>query len=90
MIEVQARTQGGWPGCPGNHLFVLKYLIQFFKVLLTLFDISFKKGLVKGWLPCENKRAIPDAEIPDNRNGPQVGYGQALYPRLHGIFQTDI
>ena len=23
----QARTQGGCPGCPGNHLFVLKYLI---------------------------------------------------------------
>ena len=25
----QARTQGGCPGCLGNHLFVLKYLIQF-------------------------------------------------------------
>ena len=22
----------------------------------------------------------------DNRNGPQVGYDQALYPRLHDIF----
>ena len=32
------------------------------------------------------KRAIPDAEISDNRNVPQVGYDQALYPRLHYIF----
>ena len=47
---IQARTQGGCPGCPGNHLFVLKYLIQ---IKLALFDISFKKGLVKGWLPNE-------------------------------------
>ena len=41
-------------------------------------DISFKKDLVKGWLPNEiNKRAKPDAEISDNRNGPQEGYDQA-------------
>ena len=38
----QARTQGGCPGCPANHLFVLKYLIQ---IKLTLFDISFKTVL---------------------------------------------
>ena len=44
-------------------------------------------GLVKGrLLNVINKRAIPDAEISDNRNGPQVGYDQALYPRLHDIF----
>ena len=55
--------------------------------MLNLFDISFKKGLVNGWLPNEiNKRAIPDAEISDNRNVTQVGYDQALYPRLHDIF----
>ena len=81
----QARTQGGCPGCPGNHLFVLKYLIWFNKNIL--FDISFKKGLVKGRLTNGiNKRAKADAEISDNRNGPQVGYDQALYPRLHDIF----
>ena len=81
----QARTQGGCPGCPGNHPFVLKYLIWLDKNIL--FDISFKKGLVKGRLTNEiNKRAIADAEISDNHNGPQVGYFQALYPRLHDIF----
>ena len=88
-VKRQARTQGGCPGCPGNHLFCLEIFIFSLnkKVLLTSFDISFKKGLVKGWLPNEiNKRAMPDAEIFDNRNGPQVGYDQALYPRLHDIF----
>ena len=25
----QARTQVGCTGCPGNHLFVLKFLVQF-------------------------------------------------------------
>ena len=50
------------------------------------FEISFKKGLGKGRLSNEiNKRAIADAEISDNRNGQQVGYDQALYPRLHDI-----
>ena len=29
---------------------------------------------------------MPDAEISDNRNVPLVGYDQALYPRLHDIF----
>ena len=54
---------------------------------VTLFNISFKQGLVKGWLTNEiNKRAIDDAEISDNRNGPQVGYDHVLYPRLHDIF----
>ena len=39
------------------------------------------------WLPNEiNKKAIPDAEISDYRYGTQLGYGQALYPRLHDIF----
>ena len=23
-VDLQARTQGGCPGCPGTHLFVLK------------------------------------------------------------------
>ena len=46
-VRTQARTQGGCPGCPGNHLFVLKYLIWLNKNII-LFDISFKKGLVKG------------------------------------------
>ena len=82
----QARTQGGCPGCPGNHLFVLKYLIWLNENII-LFDISFIKGLVKGRLTNENnKRTIADAEILDNRNGPQVGYDQALYPRPHDIF----
>ena len=54
------------------------------KKILTLFDNSFKKGLLKGRLTNEIiKRAILDAEISDNRNGPQVGHEQALYPRLH-------
>ena len=79
----QARTQGG---CPGNHLFVLKYLIWLNEDII-LFDISFIKGLVKGRLTNENnKRTIADAEIFDNRNGRQVGYDQALYPRPHDIF----
>ena len=83
---VQARTQGGCPGCPGNHLFVLKYLI-WLNGNIILFDISFIKGLVKGRLTNEiNKRTIADAEIFDNRNGPQVGYDQTLYPRPHDIF----
>ena len=52
-----------------------------------LFDISVKRGHVEGWLPNEiNKWAISDAEISDNRNGLQVGYDHALYPRLHDIF----
>ena len=85
MVHFQARTQGSCPGCPGNHLFVLKYLIWL--NMTILFDISFKKGLVKGRLTNEiNKRPIADAEISDNRNGPQVGYDQALYPRLHDTF----
>ena len=84
--QFQARTQGGCPGCPGNHLFVLKYLIWLNENII-LFDISFIKGLVKGRLTNENnKRTIADAEIFDNRNGPQVGYDQALYPRPHDIF----
>ena len=29
IILQQVRTQGGCPGCPGNHLFVLRYLIQY-------------------------------------------------------------
>ena len=79
----QARTQGG---CPGNHLFVLKYLIWLNENII-LFDIFFIKGLVKGRLTNENnKRTIAHAEIFDNRNGPQVGYDQALYPRPHDIF----
>ena len=54
--------------------------------ILTLFDISFKKGLGKGRLTNEiNKMAIADAEISDNRNGQRVGYDQALYPRLHDV-----
>ena len=70
----------------GNHLFVLKYLIWLNKNI-NFFDISFIKGLVKVRFTNEiNKRAIADAEISDNRNGPQVGYDQALYPRLHDIF----
>ena len=85
-FEFQARTQCGCPGCPGNHLFVLKYLIWLNENII-LFDISFIKGLVKGRLTNENnKRTIADAEIFDNRNGPQVGYDQALYPRPHDIF----
>ena len=83
---LQARTQGGCPSCPGNHLFVLKYLIWLNENII-LFDISFIKGLVKGRLTNENdKRTIADAEIFDNRNGPQVGYDQAFYPRPHDIF----
>ena len=71
-INHQARTQGGCPGWPGNHLFVLKYLIWLNENII-LFDISFIKGLVKGRLTNENnKRTIADAEIFDNRNGPQV------------------
>ena len=80
FLNLQARTQGGCPGCPGNHLFVLKYLIWLNENII-LFDISFIKGLVKGRLTNENnKRTIADAEIFDNRNGPQVrvGYDQAL------------
>ena len=85
MCFHQARTQGGCPGCPGNHLFVLKYLIWLNENII-LFDISFIKGLVKGRLTNENnKRTIADAEIFDNLNGPQVGYDQALYPRPHYI-----
>ena len=73
-FEFQARTQCGCPGCPGNHLFVLKYLIWLNENII-LFDMSFIKGLVKGRLTNENnKRTIADAEIFDNRNGPQVGY----------------
>ena len=84
--DTQARTQGGCLGCPGNHLFVLKYLIWLNENII-LFDISFIKGLVKGRLTNENnKRTIADAEIFDNRDGPQVGCDQALYPRLHDIF----
>ena len=72
--------------CPGNHLFVLKYFIWLNENII-LFDIFFIKGLVKGRLTNENnKRTIADAEIFDNRNGPQVGYDQALYPRPHDIY----
>ena len=86
IASLQARTQGGCRGCPDNHLFVLKCLIWLNENII-LFDISFIKGLVKGRLTNENnKRTIADAEIFDNRNGLQVGYDQALYPRPHDIF----
>ena len=53
--RIQARTQGGCPGCPGNHLFVFEFSIEISlkKVLLAVFDLSFKKGHVKVWLPNE-------------------------------------
>ena len=47
LVLEQARTQGGCPGCPGNHLFVLKCLIWLNENII-LFDISFIKGLAKG------------------------------------------
>ena len=48
--------QGGFPGCPGNHLFVVKYLIWLNKNII-LFDIFFIKGLVKGRFTNENNKS---------------------------------
>ena len=81
-------ADAGWlPWLPGQPPFCFEIFYSVLLKILNLFDISFKKGLVKGWLPNEiNKRAISDAEISDNRIVPQVGYDQALFPRLHDIF----
>ena len=76
VVVVQARTQGG---CPGNHLFVLKFLVQFEQKSC----INFIWPFLQYWMKLI-KRAAPDAEISDNLNGPH--YDLALYPTLHDIF----
>ena len=51
----------------------LYFLIIFLKVLLILFDLSFKKVLKKiGYRMKLIKREIFHAEISDNRNGSQI------------------
>ena len=87
MIEMTGADVGWLPWLPRQPPFCFEIFDLVKLKILTLFNISFKKGLVKGWLTNEiDKRAIDDAEISDNRNGPQVGYDHVLYPRLHDMF----